>query len=66
MFIAALLGRALILPSPEFDYNYDRVLNISHMQNCLGGKQVILFDEYLSSHHNNLHVNKFLCYMNGW
>ena len=65
MFIAALLGRALILPSPEFDYNYDRVLNISHMQNCLGGKQVILFDEYLSSHHNNLHVNKFLCYMHG-
>lgn len=64
MFIAALLGRTLILPSPDFDYNYERVLNISHIQNCLEKNNVIMtFSDYLDSHKGRLHIDRFLCYM---
>ncbi|KAH6557936.1 hypothetical protein KP509_1Z085600 [Ceratopteris richardii] len=66
MFVAALLGRKLILPSPEFDYNYVRVLNISHITSCLKNPDaVISFDDFLHEHDGHLHVNKFLCYMHG-
>lgn len=64
MFIAALLGRTLILPSPNFDYNYERVLNISHMQNCLEKNNTIMtFNDFLDSHGGKLHINRFLCFM---
>eukprot|EP00250_Pteridium_aquilinum_P022915 c25904_g1_i1 orf=218-1690(+) len=64
MFIAALLGRTLILPSPDFDYNYERVLNVSHIQNCVGGNNTVMtFNEFLHNHNGRLHVNRFLCYM---
>lgn len=64
MFVAALLERTLVLPSPKVDYNYERVLNISHIQNCLGGNDTLItFDDFSDSRHGHLHVNRFLCYM---
>lgn len=65
IFIAALLGRTLILPSPSVDYNYERVLNISHMQNCLGGNDTVITFKEFSSRHGHVHVDRFLCYMHG-
>ncbi|MCO5571320.1 hypothetical protein L7F22_025058 [Adiantum nelumboides] len=64
MFFAALLGRKLILPSSDFDYNYERVLNISHIKTCLGkGDKIITFSDFLHDHNGRLHVNRFICYM---
>ncbi|KAH7443935.1 hypothetical protein KP509_02G056600 [Ceratopteris richardii] len=64
MFFAALLGRKLILPSPDFDYSYERVLNITHIADCLGIADIVIsFDSFLHDHDGHLHVNKFLCYM---
>lgn len=62
MFFAALLNRVLVIPSPKFDYSYSRVLDIDHINNCLGRKVVVTFDEFAEAKKNNVHINKFICY----
>ncbi|CAL0311276.1 unnamed protein product [Lupinus luteus] len=62
MFFAALLNRVLVIPSSKVDYQYDRVLDIDHINKCLGRKVVISFEEFSSVKKNHLHIDKFLCY----
>lgn len=46
MFFAAILKRVLVIPSPKVDYQYNRVLDIEHINECLGRKVVVTFDEF--------------------
>ncbi|XP_068660382.1 O-fucosyltransferase 36-like [Aristolochia californica] len=63
MFFAALLNRVLVFPSHRFDYQYDRVIDISHINDCVGRKVVISFEEFSEIKKNHLHINKFICYV---
>ncbi|GLJ11053.1 hypothetical protein SUGI_0141550 [Cryptomeria japonica] len=63
MFFAALLGRILVLPSSKFDYQYERVLDIQHMTDCLGSNTVITFEEFSNRKKEHLHINRLICYM---
>ena len=62
MFFAALLDRVLVIPSHKVDYQYDRVLDIDHINKCLGRKVVMSFEEFANVEKHHMHVNKFLCY----
>ncbi|XP_045790903.1 O-fucosyltransferase 36-like [Trifolium pratense] len=62
MFFAALLNRVLVIPSSKVDYQYDRVVDIDHINKCLGKKVVISFDEFSNVKKNHMHIDKFLCY----
>ncbi|XP_054782475.1 O-fucosyltransferase 36-like [Prosopis cineraria] len=62
MFFAALLNRVLVIPSHRVDYQYDRVLDIDHINKCLGRKVVISFEEFSNIEKHHMHINKFLCY----
>nr|CAD1818418.1 unnamed protein product [Ananas comosus var. bracteatus] len=46
MFFAALLDRVLILPSHVVDYQYERVLDIDHINRCFGRNIVVSFEEF--------------------
>lgn len=63
MFFAALLERTLILPSPKFDYQYDRVLDINHINECFGRKVVMNFDEFSEMKKKSMRIDRFICYM---
>ncbi|KAF3331960.1 GDP-fucose protein [Carex littledalei] len=63
MFFAALLDRILILPSSKVDYEYSHVLDIEHINKCLGRKVVMTFEEYEQERKGKIHINKFICYM---
>ena len=62
MFFAALLNRILVIPSSKVDYEFHRVLDIDHINKCLGKKVVVTFEEFAESKKNHLHVDKFMCY----
>ncbi|XP_044496875.1 O-fucosyltransferase 36-like [Mangifera indica] len=62
MFFAAVLGRVLVMPSSKFDYQYSRVLDIEHINKCVGRKVVVSFEEFEESRKNHLHIEKFICY----
>ncbi|KAL1367184.1 hypothetical protein HN51_021232 [Arachis hypogaea] len=62
MFFAAILSRTLVIPSSKIDYQYDRVIDIDHINKCLGKKVVISFEEFASAKKDHLHINSFLCY----
>ncbi|XP_015968284.1 O-fucosyltransferase 36 [Arachis duranensis] len=62
MLFAALLKRVLVIPSSKVDYQYDRVLDIDHINKCLGRKMVISFEEFSSVRKNHMRIDKFLCY----
>ncbi|MQL80744.1 hypothetical protein Taro_013191 [Colocasia esculenta] len=62
MFFAALLNRVLVLPSPKFDYHYDKVIDVNHINKCLGRKVVISFEEFSEMKKNKMHINRFICY----
>ncbi|KAK6911787.1 GDP-fucose protein O-fucosyltransferase [Dillenia turbinata] len=62
MFFAALLDRILVIPSPKVDYQYSRVLDIDHVNQCLGRKVVVTFDEFAEAKKNHLHIDRFICY----
>ena len=62
MFFAALLNRVLVIPSSKVDYQYDRVIDIDHINKCMGKKVVISFEEFASVKKDHLHIDKFLCY----
>uniref|UniRef100_A0A1D1XY99 GDP-fucose protein O-fucosyltransferase 2 n=1 Tax=Anthurium amnicola TaxID=1678845 RepID=A0A1D1XY99_9ARAE len=63
MFFAALLGRTLVLPSTKLDYHYDRVIDIDHVNKCLGRKAVILFEEFSEMMKNKMRIDRFICYV---
>ncbi|XP_042426697.1 O-fucosyltransferase 5-like [Zingiber officinale] len=63
MFFAALLDRVLVLPSAKVDYQYDRVLDINHINECLGRKVVISFDEFAEMKKNKMKIDRFICYI---
>ncbi|XP_059645363.1 O-fucosyltransferase 36-like [Cornus florida] len=62
MFFAALLNRILVIPSPKIDYQYHRVLDIDHINKCLGRKVVVTFEEFADSRKNHIHIDRFICY----
>lgn len=62
MFFAALMGRVLVIPSHKVDFQFSRVLDIDHINNCLGRKVVVTFDEFEKMRKNHVHIDRFLCY----
>ncbi|GFZ08168.1 O-fucosyltransferase family protein [Actinidia rufa] len=62
MFFAALLNRVLVIPSTKLDYQFDRVLDMDHINKCLGRKVVVEFDEFAEAKKSHLHIDKFMCY----
>ncbi|XP_052182524.1 O-fucosyltransferase 36-like [Diospyros lotus] len=62
MFFAALLNRVLVIPSSKVDYQFDHVLDIDHINECLGRKAAITFDEFAEAKKSHLHIDKFICY----
>ncbi|XP_043695277.1 O-fucosyltransferase 36-like [Telopea speciosissima] len=63
MFFAAFLGRTLVIPSPKVDYQYSRVIDIDHVNKCLGRKVVVSFEEFSEAKKNHLHIDRFVCYV---
>ncbi|XP_050135740.1 O-fucosyltransferase 36-like [Malus sylvestris] len=62
MFFAALLNRILVIPSPKVDYQFSRVLDIEHINKCLGRTVVVTFEELDEKKKNHVHIDKFICY----
>ncbi|PKI44402.1 hypothetical protein CRG98_035205 [Punica granatum] len=62
MFFAALLNRVLVIPSSKVDYQYNRVLDIDHINQCLGRKVVMTFEDFSDIKKNHLHIDRFICY----
>ncbi|KAG4937960.1 hypothetical protein GLYMA_16G014800v4 [Glycine max] len=62
IFFAALLNRVLVIPSSKVDYQYDRVVDIDHINKCLGKKVVVSFEVFSNLKKGHLHIDKFLCY----
>ncbi|GLT59977.1 hypothetical protein SLA2020_327700 [Shorea laevis] len=62
IFFAALLNRILVIPSSKFDYQYSRVLDIEHINSCLGREVVISFEKFVETKKNHPHIDKFICY----
>ncbi|XP_057979956.1 O-fucosyltransferase 36-like [Malania oleifera] len=62
MFFAALLDRILVIPSSKVDYQYNRVLDIDHINKCLGRQVVMPFEEFSETRKNHVHIDRFLCY----
>ncbi|KAG8643167.1 O-fucosyltransferase 36 [Manihot esculenta] len=62
MFFAALLNRVLVMPSSKFDFQYSRVLDIEHINHCLGRKVVVTFEEFAQMRKNHVHIDRFICY----
>ncbi|KAK4781169.1 hypothetical protein SAY87_017275 [Trapa incisa] len=62
MFFAAVLNRILVIPSSKVDYQYNRVLDIKHINTCLGKVVVKTFEEFSEIKKNHLHIDRFLCY----
>ncbi|XP_062190467.1 O-fucosyltransferase 36-like [Phragmites australis] len=61
MFMAALLGRILVVPSQKVDYQYDRVLDINHVNDCVGRKVVISYEEFAEKR-KKVSIDQFICY----
>ncbi|KAM5579725.1 O-fucosyltransferase 36-like [Rosa sericea] len=62
MFFAALLNRVLVIPSPKVDYQYSTVLDIEHINKCIGRKVVVTFEELAEEKKNHIHIDRFICY----
>ncbi|GLU22542.1 hypothetical protein SLE2022_386100 [Rubroshorea leprosula] len=62
IFFAALLNRVLVIPSSKFDYQYSRVLDIEHINSCLGREVAISFEKFMETKKNHPHIDKFICY----
>ncbi|XP_030535937.1 O-fucosyltransferase 36-like [Rhodamnia argentea] len=62
MFFAAVLNRVLVIPSSRVDFRYHRVLDVDHINQCLGRKVVISFEEFSEIRKKHLHIDRFICY----
>ncbi|MCE3215972.1 O-fucosyltransferase 36 [Datura stramonium] len=62
MFFAALLNRILVIPSSKVDYEFHRVLDIDHINKCLGREVIVTYEEFAERRKSHLHIDKFICY----
>lgn len=62
MFFAAVLNRVLVVPSSKVDYEFHRVLDIDHINKCLGREVVVTFEEFAEKKKNSLHIDRVICY----
>ncbi|KAB2065269.1 hypothetical protein ES319_A09G079500v1 [Gossypium barbadense] len=62
MFFAAVLNRVLVIPGSKFDYQYNLVLDIDHINECIGRKTVISFENFMELKKNHARIDKFICY----
>ncbi|GJV74755.1 O-fucosyltransferase 36-like protein [Tanacetum coccineum] len=62
MFFAAVLGRVLVIPSAKVDYEFSRVLDIDHINKCVGREVVVTFEDFAERRKNRVRVDKVLCY----
>ncbi|KAL9270246.1 O-fucosyltransferase 36-like protein [Drosera capensis] len=62
MFFAAILGRIMVIPSHKVDYQFSRMLDIEHINKCVGRKVVVTFEEFHEVKKKNFRINKFICY----
>lgn len=62
MFFAAILNRILVIPSHKVDYQFSRVIDIDHINACLGRKVVVSFEEFSEIKKHHLHIDRFICY----
>ena len=62
MFFAAVLNRVLVVPSSKVDYEFHRVLDIDHINKCLGREVVVTFEEFAEKKKNHLHIDRVICY----
>lgn len=63
MYIAALLNRTLVLPPRTLDYQYEHLLDIAHLQHCLGNSTIIPFEAFRHENNHQLHIDKLVCFM---
>ncbi|KAH9626721.1 hypothetical protein KSS87_010660 [Heliosperma pusillum] len=62
MFFAAVLGRVLVIPSHKVDYEFNKVLDVEHINTCLGKNVVVTFDEFAEARKKEMSIDKFICY----
>ncbi|KAD4889440.1 hypothetical protein R6Q59_037202 [Mikania micrantha] len=62
MFFAAVLNRVLVIPSAKVDYEFNNVLDIDHINKCLGRQVVVTFEEFAERKKSHVHIDKVLCY----
>lgn len=62
IFFAAMLNRVLVLPSSKFDFQYSTVLDIEHINTCVGREVVITFEKFMETKKNHPNIHKFICY----
>ncbi|CAN4085096.1 unnamed protein product [Withania somnifera] len=62
MFFAALLNRILVIPSSKVDYAFHRVLDVDHINKCLGTEVIVTYEEFAERRKSHLHIDKFICY----
>ncbi|GMH17557.1 hypothetical protein Nepgr_019398 [Nepenthes gracilis] len=62
MFFAAVMNRVLVIPSSKVDYQYSQVLDLEHINKCLGRKAVITFEEFSGMKKKEMRIDKFICY----
>lgn len=62
ILFAATLGRVLVIPSSKVDYQYNRVLDIDHINKCLGREVVVTYEKFAESRKNHVHIDRFICY----
>ncbi|KAG0477392.1 hypothetical protein HPP92_014233 [Vanilla planifolia] len=63
MLFAALFRRVLVFLSHKLDYDYNQVLDISHINECLGREVVISYDNFVAKMKNKLKIDRFICYI---
>ncbi|KAL9247235.1 hypothetical protein vseg_020688 [Gypsophila vaccaria] len=62
MFFAAILGRVLVIPSHKVDYEFNKVLDIEHINKCLGKDVVVTFEEFAEEKKKEMKIDRFICY----
>ncbi|XP_016468143.1 O-fucosyltransferase 36-like [Nicotiana tabacum] len=62
MFFAALLNRILVIPSSKVDYEFNRVLDVDHINKCLGREVVVTYEEFAERRKSHVHIDKIICY----
>eukprot|EP00850_Spirogloea_muscicola_P004734 SM000020S06084 [mRNA] locus=s20:921120:924078:- [translate_table: standard] len=66
MLDAALLNRTLVLPTRSLDYDYDTLLDLEQVSDCLGPGRVVAYDDLVREgrgRSRGLRVNRFVCHL---
>jgi len=51
-----------VVPSQKVDYQYERVLDIDHINDCIGRKVVITYEEFVEKR-KKVSIDQFICYI---